>query len=305
MVSFRNFVLLCVIAISLGEEVPPQALASQATKEKPENIFFSLASKGTKKRLELAASKEKLELAAQEAAAKPEVAAKPEAASVATTHAQEVQKDPPASEAPPASPALGGHDPTDGEVVATKEAPHVNNAAPHVDTAHLNYEAGGTIKDEDSGELEVVRSLPQQTNVDNTTNIPMLIPAVAALLSFAGIMCYSLVFLCKVFHTKKAAMKGQKAASKDELDLEDLENGSSSRKRIAAAPVSLHKEVVHEEPAGREISLSDDEWGNNAWENEGWDDLDDCEADLGSIDRAVSSDAMPSTPPPVKGKKGD
>jgi len=262
MSSFRHFFLLSLIAISLGEEVPPQALASKETQLEPAaKAALPQATDGTKAGLDAIMEPK---------ASQVKIAEKPV---TGDTHAQDAAKDAPALGAPRSPPASEG----------MASAPKEDEALP--DPSASEEMASAPKEDEDGGAMEV-----------------MHMTHMAALLSFVGVACYSFVFLCKIFKLpSKDKSQGSPPSTNrqpDELDFEDLEGAQS----VALATPLSRKSCSS--------TQSDDGWGgDNAWGNDNWDDLDDCEADLDTMDSAISSGALPAAPPPVKlapvkGKKG-
>jgi len=80
---------------------------------------------------------------------------------------------------------------------------------------------------EDRGdEMEVTRFVAPKTTIEPDPILLTRLPLLAALLSFAGILAYSLVFISKIFRKIKGAKSGAQKASKqqsDDLDFDDLE----------------------------------------------------------------------------------
>lgn len=164
------------------------------------------------------------------------------------------------------------------------------------DEEWLEKQEKAALEDKDKskeGEIEVSHFVAPKATVEPDPVSLTRVPLLAALLSFAGILAYSLVFICKIFRRRKGAQSSaQKATEKqsDDLDFEDLEGALE----VAVAGTGCLEEpatpVVRKMVQSQEVSevctngwdndsagLSDAGWGDASWEDEGWSDAADCE----------------------------
>jgi hypothetical protein len=154
---------------------------------------------------------------------------------------------------------------------------------------------------EDVGEVAVIRSVPsdQAQAAEPSKASLMKLPLLAALMSFAGMLAYSLKMVYKIFERRRgqSAQKGVAPAPKAtrntvDLDFEDLEHAldatlAPSDVAVAPAPVVRKqvKQEVEASPSGWDIDLNSDQeagseagWGDAAWDKESWDDGSEAEA---------------------------
>jgi len=122
----------------------------------------------------------------------------------------------------------------------------------------------------------------------------------AALLSFVGLACCS---LAKVSQRPKKG-QGKSVATSPSSGHDDFEDLEGATNVAPTLPKRRSAAALLEAPQTPPKAKSDDGWGDDAWGNDSWDDLDDCEAELNTMDVAFPSVDLPSAPaPPVK-KRG-
>lgn len=158
----------------------------------------------------------------------------------------------------------------------------------------------------------------QKAEPEDMTSLAM-IPALAALMSFAGVSFLAVLRIKKILlpPTKgQASVSAAATKPADDLDFEDLEVALSlessptpvSRKRIAPSTSSDEAILagVSSEVADAQAPLAVEEnaWADdNGWGDANWDDLDDCEADLSCVE-SLEAEATPvvAAALPPKGK---
>lgn len=298
MVSFRHFLLFSAISISLGEEVnvqarPAQVVEAEASQDKSP---AKLAAKDLEKKPE-----EEVKPAEEPAANAEEEAGRKRIMEPLGKLAEEA-KDKEAGEEPAEEGAKDVETKPDEEATpvedAKKDSPALEEMAADLKemaavASLASEEVASVPKEDESG--AGMPSAPQEDEVGGFKLAQVW--HLAALLSFVGIACCS---LAKVFQRPKKG-QGKSVATSGHDDFEDLEGATNvaptlPKRRSAAA--------LLEAPQTPPKAKSDDGWGDDAWGNDSWDDLDDCEAELNTMDVAFPSVALPSAPaPPVK-KRG-
>jgi len=145
-----------------------------------------------------------------------------------------------------------------------------------------------------ASEIEIHHDALQQGAMDQSASLT-LVPLVAALLSFAGLIAYTLKTFCKMCRQGKNE-KGRSAPAKvstkalslsEDLDFDDLENalGMPPSPSSTAASTPVSRKLVQssqESSQGAECGWANDldsdaGWGDAAWGDGGWDDIADCE----------------------------
>lgn len=182
-------------------------------------------------------------------------------------------------------------------------------------------DAPGPEPKEDVGELEVMHQTAQEAVASEpSTGTLMQLPLLAALLSFAGIMSYTLVFIFNIFKrskklpatvpSKAKAASSQKMVSED-LDFEDLEGASDFALPSTGghdAPVVRKMVQTHEETAEACADGWDNDmesnagWGDNNWEEDDWDETPDSEGAALPSSHQVDYEEVCVVRPVVKGK---
>lgn len=142
---------------------------------------------------------------------------------------------------------------------------------------------------EDAGEIEIVRFDSKAVDREPTPGSLMRLPLIAALLSFTGVVAYSLVFLFKIFKRRKTNSPIPKAKSgraNDELDFEDLEcafDVATSkkadlplRKKVHSKVKDVKQEVQSKVKEAKQVLATALEPDDAGWGDDiGWDDIAD------------------------------